>query len=113
MAYDGVIVRCRFILNVFILNAWNHVMKRTWLLCAVSAILGGILAITWERGPSIEKRTMAQEPIPGMVRPGVPMNGPVNGNLPQGFAPSVVAPPAADPRMGQEFTAEERVNIWV
>ena len=89
-------------------------MKRTLLLCAVSAVLGGVFAIAWERGPSVEKKSMAQEPVPvipqpGIVRPGAPMIG----NAPQGFAPPMVAPPAADPRMGQEFTAEERVNIWV
>ena len=67
-------------------------MKRTIVLCVISAVLGGGLAVGLWHGPSIEPTSAAQEPVPG---PG----------------PVVAAPPV--PPVALEFTPEERVNIAV
>ncbi len=79
-------------------------MKRTALYCVISGILGGMLAVVLSRGPNMEPTSVAQEPPAGAVIP-VPAGGPVAAPLPPAAAPN--------PMEAVEYTADERVNIWV
>ena len=92
-------------------------MKRTAVYCLISAVAGGLLAIALSRGPGMEPTSAAQESTagptavgPGRSVPAVP--------LPPPYAP-LAAPPAGGiaaspvPPQAAEYTAEERVNIWV
>ena len=80
-------------------------MKRTTLYCLISAVIGGLVALFLARGPGVEPKSVAQEA----------------GGAPLGGGPAVaipVPPPGAVPGPAgaidpTQYTAEERVNIWV
>ncbi len=75
-------------------------MKRSVVLCVVSALLGAGVAIGLWHGPSVEPRSVAQDVIVPVIPPAAP--------------PAVSAPPAVtDPRLAFDYTPEERVNISV
>ncbi len=91
-------------------------MKRTFLYCLISGVLGGLLAVAISRGPRMEPSSIAQEPRMGAVG-GAPMGGPALG-IPAPpadprMAPAVAAVPSPNPPEAAEYTPEERVNIWV
>ncbi|MGO9112141.1 MAG: S1C family serine protease [Thermoguttaceae bacterium] len=92
-------------------------MKRTAAYCLISGVLGGLLAVVLSRGPSMEPISAAQEPGAGVVGAG-PVGGPALA-MPMPPADPRILPPAAAvagtpiPPDATEYTAEERVNIWV
>ncbi len=73
-------------------------MRRTFLLCTLSAALGALLAVGWYDPPDTERKTLAQEPGRRWQ--------------PRLAGGSAVAPPANSPD-NSELTAEERVNVAV
>ena len=83
-------------------------MKRTALYCLISGALGGLLAAALSRGPHMEPTSIAQE-----LAPGPALTVPVPPADPR-IAPPVAAVPAVPNRAeAAEYTADERVNIWV
>src|SRR5208282_4301284 len=98
-------------------------LKRTALYCLISGILGGLVAVALSSGPNMEPSSVAQEPGGGPV-PGPaaasPLAMPVPPVDPPPLAPAPVIaaspnsmPVLPNPMGGSEYTAEERVNIWV
>jgi S1-C subfamily serine protease len=82
-------------------------MKRTLLWCALSAAVGGILAVALYERPVAESTTVAQEPAP--LRP-------PHSSLPVGIQAPPVAPALGQPALpalADELTPEERVNVAV
>ena len=79
-------------------------MKKTLILCLLSAVFGGILAVLLVDPPSMTRRTAAQElGVPPVVgQPALPLAQPLPAEAPGGAAPYV-----------DDFTPEERVNIAV
>jgi len=87
--------------------------------------VGGLLAVALSRWPNMERTSAAQEPAPGSVGPAsvggpspalpAPPADPRLGPLtePRAAPPVVAVPRAANPTDAGEYTAEERVNIWV
>ena len=88
-------------------------MKRTALYCLISAILGGLLAVVLSHGPSMEPISAAQEP--GPVRGPLGGPSPCRCRRPIRVSCRRLPPPPFSPIPWKrsEFTAEERVNIWV
>ncbi len=83
-------------------------MKQTALYCLISGVLGGLLAAALSRGPHMEPTSAAQE-----LAPGPALTVPVPPADPR-IAPPVAAVPAVPNRAeAAEYTADERVNIWV
>jgi len=77
-------------------------VKKTLLLCAVSAVLGALLAVAFYDPPQTEPKTIAQEPS---------KESPLRISIGQ---PGPVPPPLrADTPEDQELTPEERVNVSV
>jgi S1-C subfamily serine protease len=89
-------------------------VKRIALYCVVSGILGGLTAITLSRSPNFEPNTAAQEPGVGPAISGPSVRPPLTMPLPPAD-PRTISPAAISPKSpaGDEYTAEERVNIWV
>jgi S1-C subfamily serine protease len=75
-------------------------VKKTLLLCAVSAVLGALVAIGYYDPPRIEPMTAAQE-----ARPRPPVRIPTGSPAP--------AAPLPEPLGDDELTPEERVSVGV
>jgi S1-C subfamily serine protease len=78
-------------------------MKKTLLLCLLSALFGGILAVWLSDPPGMARHTAAQEPAapPPGLQPVLPLQ-PLQAGAPGGAA-----------LLPDDFTPEERVNIAV
>ena len=79
-------------------------MKKSLVLCLLSAVFGGILAVLFIDPPSMTRHTAAQDlAVPPVVgQPALPLTRPLPAEAPGGAAPYV-----------DDFTPEERVNIAV
>ena len=93
-------------------------LKRTALYCLISGTLGGLLAVALTRGPSVEPRSLAQEPAVAPA-PSPQFTVPAPPSICAWFCPAravpvpILATPVPGPLDGVEYTSEERVNIWV
>jgi len=96
-------------------SEWNIAVKRTALFCLISGIVGGLLAVTLSRGPGMEPISAAQEPGAAPVGPAVgpALAVPLPPADPRALPPAAVIAGAPNPPEMAEYTAEERVNIWV
>jgi S1-C subfamily serine protease len=78
-------------------------MKKAVFLCALSAILGGLVAVEWHISPLANTQSVAQEASAWGVQ--APPDGP------QPAAPGAAAP--AGPAAANSLTPEEQINVFV